>query len=857
MPVRIYDIAKKLGITSKEVIARAKDLGIANAKVPSSSLDKITAEFLEQKIGGVPEPETAPVAEAEKESTGIVIVTAPEEPAAEEATEEESQPEESETETQEDATEVEATADAPDGAQANNAESAPEADEPIVSEGSEDAEPAPASEPISEADEAADSQVEESTDTASVTPEGDAEPKEATEVSSGAAESDSPTLGAKVGFIRLPKGMQGRSRAGGKGRDKKDAGRKGGKDSLTSDGKRPLGRGADSPAQAAQPKPKYVARADAKLLTLKQPINVRDLAEVLNRKPFQLIADLMELNVFATVNQAIEEFIAKQICAKHGFRFEIEKREKGAGVTRQHDEVNLDLDDKDSELITRPPIVTIMGHVDHGKTTLLDVIRKSNVVSGEAGGITQHIGAYTIHFPHPERPSELQQITFLDTPGHAAFSAMRARGANVTDLVILVVAANDGVKPQTIEALNHAKAARVPIIVAVNKIDLPGANPLNARQQLQDHGLVCEEWGGETIFVDVSAIKMKGIDTLLEMVLLQAEILELQANPDRPAVGNVIESGIQQGGPIATVLVRKGTLKVGDAMLCGSTWGRVKALINEDGKRLKVAEPAVAVRVLGLNGVPEAGLEFNILPNEKQARKFAEDRVHQSRVEIAERRNAVTLENLFDTLSSDMVKTLKIVVKADTQGSVEAIIDSLQKIDSKKVKLEIVHSAVGAITESDIMLASASNAVVIGFHARLDTGVSEIAKRESVQIKLYSIIYELIDEIREAMAGLLDPVTKDLITGSAEVRKVFNMSKGGQVAGCIVSNGKFERGKGRVYRKGNMLYEGLVQSLRRFQDEVSEVRNGMECGIRFDHFNEFEEGDTIESYSLEHVAQEL
>ncbi len=479
------------------------------------------------------------------------------------------------------------------------------------------------------------------------------------------------------------------------------------------------------------------------------------------------------------------------------------------------------------------------------------------MVSGEAGGITQHIGAYTIHFPHPERPSELQQITFLDTPGHAAFSAMRARGANVTDLVILVVAANDGVKPQTIEALNHAKAARVPIIVAVNKIGLPGANPLNARQQLQDHGLVCEEWGGETIFVDVSALNMKGIDSLLEMVLLQAEVLELQANPDRPAVGNVIESGMQQGGPIATVLVRKGTLKVGDAILCGPHWGRVKALINEDGKRLKKAEPSVAVRVLGLNGVPDAGLEFNILPNEKQARKLGEERSDRSRKELADKRNAVTLENLFDTLSTDTAKTLQVVVKADTQGSAEAIVDSLSKIESKKVTLEVVHNGVGAITESDVMLASASSAVVIGFHTRLDTGVSETAKREGVQIKLYSIIYELIDEVREAMAGLLDPVTKDNVTGSAEIRKVFDMSKGGRVAGCIISQGKFERGRARVYRNGNMIYEGMTQSLRRFQDEVSEVRSGMECGIRFDHFNDFQEGDTIESYSLEHVAQEL
>ena len=846
MPVRIYDIAKKLGITSKEVITRAKDLGIANAKVPSSSLDKITAEYLEQQIGGAPEPETNKTPAEAPEPEGIVIVTAPEEP----------EPEVTEAATAE--TEEKTDAAAEGNSDADSTEAVVAAEEQVIEEA-----PAPKAEPTEEVEKVED-------EPANVVPEEPVQPETTTEATSPeevtpevaetapSPESEpveaatEPTLGAKVGFIRLPKGMQSRTR-GGKGRDKKD-GRKGGKDMPLNDGSR--GARGDS-TKPAQPKPKYVARADAKLLSLKQPLNVRDLAEALNRKPFQLIADLMELNVFATVNQAIDEFIAKQICAKHGFRFEIEKREKGAGVTRQLDEINLDLDDNESELITRPPVVTIMGHVDHGKTTLLDVIRKSNVVSGEAGGITQHIGAYTIHFPHPERPSELQQITFLDTPGHAAFSAMRARGANVTDLVILVVAANDGVKPQTIEALNHAKAARVPIIVAVNKIDLPGANPLNARQQLQDHGLVCEEWGGDTIFADVSAINMKGIDSLLEMVLLQAEILELQANPNRPAVGNVIESGMQQGGPIATILVRKGTLKVGDALLCGSNWGRVKALINEDGKRLKRAEPSVAVRVLGLNGVPEAGLEFNVLPSEKQARKLAESRADQSRQEIAEKRNAVTLENLFDTLSSDLVKTLKVVVKADTQGSVEAIVDSLGKIDSKKVNLEVVHHAVGALTESDIMLASASNAVVIGFHTRLDTGVSEIAKRESVQIKLYSIIYELIDEIREAMAGLLDPVTKDNINGSAEIRKVFDMSKGGRVAGCVITQGKFEKGRGRVRRNGNMLYEGIIQSLRRFQDEVNEVRNGMECGIRFDHFNDFKEGDTIESYSLEHIAQEL
>ena len=823
MPVRIYDIAKKLGITNKEVLARAKEIGIANARVASSTLDKITAEYLEERISGALKAKTVEPAAEPPEDKGIVIVTAPpEEKPAEETAEKEASTDSSKP---------------PSGAEVP-ADALPSAADEEASR-SEEEQP--------ESDEA-DSAFEGEEDSTEKLEEG----KPADD---GSEETEQPGLGAKIGFIRLTKGLQGRPRPEDRGRERRR--RKNRKEARTAADSGKSARNVQSAENRTAKKPKYVAPPQAKLLSLKQPIIVRDLANVLNRKSFQIIADLMELNVFATVNQAIEEFAAKEICAKYGFRFEIEKRERGAGVTRQQDTIDLDVDDKESDLVSRPPVVTIMGHVDHGKTTLLDVIRKSNVVSREAGGITQHIGAYTIHFPHPENAGKLQQITFLDTPGHAAFSSMRARGANITDLVILVVAANDGVKPQTIEALNHAKAAQVPIIVAVNKIDLPGAVPSEVRKQLQDRGLVCEEWGGDTIFVDVSALNVKGIDTLLEMVLLQSEVLELRANPNRPAVGNVIESGMQPGGPIATVLVRKGTLKVGDTILCGAFWGRVKALINEDGKRLKEAIPSVAVRVLGLNGAPEAGLAFNILPNEKQAKKLAEERALQTREESAEKRNAVTLENFFDSLSSESAKLLRVVVKADTQGSVEAIVESLEKIESKKVNLEVIHSGVGSLNESDVMLASASNAVLIGFHTRLDAGVSDIAKREKVQIKFYAVIYELIDEVREAMAGLLDPITKARVNGVAEIRKIFEISKGGRVAGCVISQGKFERGKVRVYRNRNMIYEGTTQSLRRFQDEVNEVRAGMECGIRVDRFNDFQEGDTIESYSLEEVAQEL
>ena len=798
MPVRIYEIAKKIGIPSKEVLAKAKELGIANAKVASSTLDKITAEYLEEQIAGKPEPE-APAEEPQAAAEPVIITAPVEEAAPQEAEEAEDSSEETSTEETEPATEEEAT---------------------------EDAEPeAPAEEAEDQAEPAGPSEEEEK-------------------------DSD---LGKKVGFIELgnmPVRPAVRER-----KKKKDKGK-------TKQEKKPEKSGtAPEPTTVGggPRKPKYTAPADGPLIALKPPIIVRDLAEAMKRKPFQLIADLMSLNVFANVNQSIEEPIARDICAKNGFRFRLERRERGAGLVKAttKKKVVLDSEDKEEDLQLRAPVVTIMGHVDHGKTTLLDVIRHSNVTAGEAGGITQHIGAYTINVPHPENPKKLEQITFLDTPGHAAFSAMRARGANVTDIVILVVGADDGVMPQTMEALSHAQAAEVPIIVAVNKIDHPSANPTMARTQLQEKGVVCEEWGGETIFVDVSALKNTNVDKLLEMVLLQAEVLELKANPNRSAVGNVVESAMEAGGPTATLLVRKGTLKVGDIMVCGNYFGKARALIDHEGKRIKEAGPSSAVKVLGLNGVPEAGAEFNIVPNDKEARNICEDRITKERDESVARKRKMTLESLFSRTQADSDKTLKLIIKADTQGSVEAIVDSINKIESDKVHSEVVHSGVGSISESDATLASASDAVILGFHAKIDTGVGEVAKREGVQIKLYAIIYELIEEVKEAMAGLLDPLMKDVVTGQAEVRKIFELSKGGNVAGCAVTSGKLLRGKMRVVRKGDLVYEGISHTLKRFKDEVNEVRSGMECGIRLDGFDDFQEGDIIECYTQEKVAQSL
>ena len=612
-------------------------------------------------------------------------------------------------------------------------------------------------------------------------------------------------------------------------------------------------------AEPAGAAPKVLLPADAQVISIKPPIVVRELAEQLKQKPFKIIADLMEAGVFANVNQAIDDSVAQKICAKYGFRFEVEKRERGSGIIHAPAKtVELDVEDKLADLVPRAPVVTIMGHVDHGKTSLLDVIRKSNVAAGEAGGITQHIGAYTISFPHPERKKELAQITFLDTPGHAAFSSMRARGANVTDLVVLVVAANDGVMPQTIEALNHARAAKVPVLVAVNKIDHPNANALKVRQQLQDKGLVPDDWGGDTIFVEVSALTKQGVDKLIEMILLQADLLELKANPNRHAKGNVIESGLEPGGPTATVLVRKGTLRVSNVIICGQYYGRVRALISEEGKRLKEAAPSVAVKVLGLNGVPEAGLEFSVVEDERAARDLAEQRGMVAKALGQETTRAkVTLENLFDQLASNTSKVLKVVVKADTQGSVEAIVEALKKIESEKVSLEVIHSAVGTITESDVALASASDGVILGFHTRIDSGVADKAKHEGVQIKLYAIIYELVDQVKEAMAGLLEPLLKDITVGAAEVRKIFELSKGAPVAGCMVVSGRIVKGKVRVRRRKEVIYEGIAQSLRRFQDEVNEVRAGMECGIRIDGFSDFQIGDNIECSMMEKIAQKL
>ncbi len=591
-----------------------------------------------------------------------------------------------------------------------------------------------------------------------------------------------------------------------------------------------------------------------KIIHIKPPIIVKDLAQQLGLKNFQLIKELMDdYNIFANPNLTVEPEVATKICEKHGFVFEMERREKGGGVHKVEQVVVAPpppVIEKEEELKLRAPIITFMGHVDHGKTSLMDAIRKTRVAAGEAGGITQHVGAYSVI--HKGMP-----ITFIDTPGHAAFTAMRARGANVTDIVVLVVAADDGLMPQTIEAINHAKAApHVKIMVAINKIDLPSANVDRVKQQLQERELAPEDWGGETIVCEVSATKGTGIDHLLEMMTLQAEVMELKASPIATPRGTVIEAQVEPGrGPTATVIVQMGTLKIGDPFICGHYGGKVKSLMNDMGKPIKEAGPSTPVKVLGFTGLPDAGDEFLVMESERSAKTLSEERLLAKRTEKLSMPQRATLESLLE--AADGKKHLRIILKCDAQGSLEALTGALSQIESKKVDLEIIHSGVGPISESDILLASASNAVVVGFNIKVEAQAVTAAKREGVQVKLYSIIYELIDQIKEAMAGLLDPEHRETVIGHAEVKQVFQLSKG-IVAGCLVTDGRIARtARARVLRRRQPVYDGGLSTLRRFQDDVKEVRSGLECGIKLGDFSEYQVGDIIECYQLEAVAQKL
>ena len=594
---------------------------------------------------------------------------------------------------------------------------------------------------------------------------------------------------------------------------------------------------------------------ESKVIHIKPPIILKDLSDKMGIKPFNVIRDLMELDVFASLDSSIEPEVATKICEKHGFVFEKEKREKGGGVHKVEEVIEEPPPPEpevkgEEELPLRPPVVTVMGHVDHGKTSILDAIRKSRVAAGEAGGITQHINAYSVG--HND-----DSITFIDTPGHAAFTEMRARGANITDIVVLVIAANDGIMPTTHEAISHARAAGVTIIVAINKIDLPNADLNKVIGQLQENDLTPEDWGGETICVQTSATQGLGVDDLLEMISLQSEVMELRANPEGAARGIVIEASSKAGkGATASIIVRTGNLKVGDSFICGPYYGKVKLLLDDRGNQLKEAGPSMPIEVLGFSGVPKVGDELVVMESERAVKKLSEERLEELRHEKLMKPVKARLQDIWADVGSTK-KTLKLVLKADVQGSIQAIEGSLMEIESDKVEVEILHKAAGPISESDVLLCSASNGIIIGFGVKVENKALRLSKKESVEIRLYSVIYELIDQIKDAMLGMLDTVSREKVLGRAEVKQVFKIKRG-RVGGCIVNEGLVNRkARARVIRDGQAVYDGGFQTLKRFQDEAETVKMGLECGIRLGSYLEYEVGDIIECYELEKVEQTL
>ncbi len=618
-----------------------------------------------------------------------------------------------------------------------------------------------------------------------------------------------------------------------------------------------------NPAMPAMPPAQVITittEGDIKIIHLKPPIIVRDFATALSMKPFKLISELMEMGIFASMNQTIEEPVALKVAEKHGFMLEIKHRGEAAQQIQQTTQEKAKVKEKTAaedevkNLTLRPPVVCILGHVDHGKTSLLDAIRKADVAAGEAGGITQHIGAYQIE--HAGR-----KITFLDTPGHAAFTKMRARGADVTDIAVLVIAADDGFMPQTDEALKHAQNAAVTLMVAVNKMDVKGANIERVKQQMQERNIAPEDWGGETVTVPVSAIKGTGITDLLDMILLQADVLELKANPKTSASGIVIESQIDVGrGPLATVIIQRGTLKIGDSIVCGPHWAKVRAMFDDQGKNIKEAPPATPVRVIGWSGAPDSGAEFTSVKNAREAESLAEDAQHLIRKNTGVSDAApkeVSIESLFANIAATQAKVLKLIVKTDVFGSTEAVRNVLENIKSSKVSLEIVATEVGLVSRTDVLMASAAGAVVIGFNTKLENGVTAVAKHHNVRIETYGIIYELADKVKEMMADLLDPDLKENKTGAAEVRATFPLAKG-FVAGCLVTEGKITRNaSARIRRKKEIIFEGKVGTLKRFKDDANEVRAGLECGIKIGDFNGYEIGDVLECYEIQKVRASL
>lgn len=798
MSVRIHQLSKDIGMENKELIALLKSRGY-EVKSASSTVDNISADALREEFAA-----QAPQAQPVEAETATEVPVAPKLP--EGAFVKSAADIEREHQEKSDAEETEKAAKAPKRVDPASATSSP-ASPPSLPVGGQ---PKPSSAQIA------------STPISTSTPPKAPSPTPAT--------STLPAAPTPTGPPKPPSAS--------KAVDADEA---------------PV-------AESAEDLDTPTAEAGAlKKIHVKPPIVVRDFAGEIGLKPFKLISELMEMGIFASMNQTIEESVAVQVAGRHGCELEIHHRGEQAEKSGSKPKVEKPDDDDPKFLKPRPPVVCILGHVDHGKTTLLDTIRKANVVKGEAGGITQHIGAYQIDHKG-------QKISFIDTPGHAAFSMMRERGANVTDVSILVIAADDAFKPQTEEALKFAKEANNAIIVAINKIDSKGANIDRVKQQMQEKGIAPEDWGGETIAVEVSALKGTNIDNLLDMILLQVELLELKANPTCPASGTIIESQIEMGrGASATVIVERGTLKKGDALLCGEVYCRVKTMTDADGKQLKDAPPATPVKVTGWSDVPASGTKFSTEKNEKLAKRCAEENMQVRKLHEAAKTQeknteggATTVEDLFAAIENQQKKCLRVIVKSDVHGSTEALVQSLKAIESDKVELDVISKGVGHITKNDITLASAGGAMVVGFNVKLDNGVQSLAKHHDIRIVQHAIIYELIDQVEEAMTDMLDAEYTEKKTGAAEVRQIFSVGKTRNVAGCMVTEGVIQRNCiARLMRSGELIHESKIDTLKRFKDDVKEVRAGYECGINVAGYDDYQEGDTIECFAVEEQRASL
>ena len=870
--IRIYELARELNMTNKQLLEKLEELGIP-AKSHMSSVEDSEVDNIKAKIRGKKQPELV-----EKRIRPSVIrrrkIKAPVEPAPVET-----EPAADETA----ATVEEKPAETPQQAADAEKETVEKAEEAAQSETAPETE-------IEATAEASDTAAEEKTaaePAAPPKPEKKAAPAKAVKPKKKEAAAKIiklPTTPVKPQTERTsvkphpPAGRPGypkpvaeppdhrespakaKKKKGRKAAEPADGDRKffkkkisfmkkeviEGKDLYSGRAKR--GRKGRKGGKAKQEKglqtqittPKAIKRR----IKIDDAIILAELAKRMGIKANEMIAKLMSLGVMATVNQTIDFDTASLVSAEFGYELEKASFEEDIILKTESDDPE--------NLAGRPPVVTIMGHVDHGKTSLLDVIRKTRVTEIEAGGITQHIGAYNVS-------TSKGHIVFLDTPGHEAFSAMRSRGARVTDIVILVVAADDGVMPQTIEAINHSKAAEVPIIVAVNKIDKANAEPERVRRELSENGLVPEDWGGDTIFVNVSAKQNQGIDNLLEMILLQSEMLELKANPNKLARGHVVEAKLDAGrGPVATVLVQEGTLRAGDPVVCGMHYGKVRALLNDRGQQVESAGPSIPVEIIGLSGVPQAGDELISVDDANQAKQVSLHRSQKQRSKELAQSSRLSLEGLFEKLQEGEVKDLNLILKGDVHGSIEALRDSLSKLSNEEVNINIVHAATGTITESDISLATVSNAIIVGFNIRPSQKIQELAAEEQVDIRYHNVIYDVIKEIQGAILGLMSSIFEDRTLGWADVRDLFHIPKVGTIAGCYVTDGKFERGqKVRLVREGVVIYDGKISSLRRFKDDVKEVQSGYECGIGIENFNDIKLGDTIECYFTEEIRPEL